>query len=82
MKNSRKKIIACHTAKMKAPSFLMVLTGVGKFANKRTEDNVIVVPIGCLKNETNLALWEITSFNQYAIALQAVSPDKTNLYSC
>jgi 2'-5' RNA ligase len=62
VKNSRKKIIACHTAKMKAPSFLMVLTGVGKFANKRTEDNVIVVPIGCLKNETNLALWEITSF--------------------
>ncbi len=33
---------------MKQPSFLMVLTGVGDYAYKR-EDNVLVVPIGCLK---------------------------------
>lgn len=38
------------TTKMKAPSFLMVLTGVGKFAYKRPEDHVVVVPIGCLKD--------------------------------
>ncbi len=37
------------TDKMKAPSFLMVLTGIGDYAYKR-EDNVLVVPIGCLKN--------------------------------
>lgn len=37
------------TNKMKAPSFLMVLTGTGKFAYRR-EDGVYVVPIGCLKN--------------------------------
>ena len=38
------------TTKMKQPSFLMVLTGVGDFAYKRPEDGVIVVPIGCLKD--------------------------------
>lgn len=37
------------TTKMKNPSFLMVLTGVGQYAYKR-EDGVLVVPIGCLKN--------------------------------
>ena len=37
------------TVKMKAPSFLMVLTGTGNFAYRR-EDGVYVVPIGCLKN--------------------------------
>ncbi len=37
------------TTKMKEPSFLMVLTGVGRYAYKR-EDGVLVVPIGCLKN--------------------------------
>ncbi len=37
------------TARTKAPSFLMVLTGVGRYAYKR-EDGVLVVPIGCLKN--------------------------------
>ncbi len=37
------------TNKMKEPSFLMVLTGTGKFAYRR-EDNVYVVPIGCLKD--------------------------------
>lgn len=36
------------TTKMKAPSFKMVLTGVGTYAYKRT-DGVFVVPIGCLK---------------------------------
>lgn len=37
------------TTKMKEPSFLMVLTGVGNLAYKRT-DGVLVVPIGSLKN--------------------------------
>ncbi len=37
------------TNKMKEPSFLMVLTAIGDFAYKRN-DNVLVVPIGCLKN--------------------------------
>lgn len=37
------------TAKMKAPSFLMVLTAVGKYAGVRQSDGVYVVPIGCLK---------------------------------
>ena len=38
------------TTKMKKPSFLMVLTGIGDYAYKRPEDGVLVVPIGCLKN--------------------------------
>ena len=38
------------TTKMKNPSFLMVLTGVGDYAYKRPEDGVLVVPIGCLKD--------------------------------
>ena len=37
------------STKMKAPSFLMVLTGIGDFAYKRPEDGVLVVPIGCLR---------------------------------
>ncbi len=37
------------TTKMKEPSFLMVLTGVGGYAYRR-EDDVLVVPIGCLKD--------------------------------
>lgn len=37
------------TSKMKNPSFLLVLTAVGKYAYRR-EDGVYVVPIGCLKN--------------------------------
>ncbi len=37
------------TDKMKAPSFLMVLTGTGDYAYRRP-DGVYVVPIGCLKN--------------------------------
>lgn len=37
------------TTKMKNPSFLMVLTAIGRYAYKR-EDGIFVVPIGCLKN--------------------------------
>ena len=37
------------TTKMKAPSFLMVLTAVGDYAYRR-KDGVYVVPIGCLKD--------------------------------
>lgn len=36
------------TAKMKSPSFLMVLTGVGDYAYLRN-DGVMVVPVSCLK---------------------------------
>ena len=35
--------------KMNAPSFLMVLTGIGDYAYRR-KDGVYIVPIGCLKN--------------------------------
>lgn len=37
------------TEKMKEPSFLMVLTGIGQYAYTRP-DGVFVVPIGCLKD--------------------------------
>ena len=37
------------TSKMPAPSFLMVVIGIGEFAYKR-EDGVFIVPIGCLRN--------------------------------
>lgn len=37
------------TEKMNAPSFMMILTAVGKFAYQR-KDNVYVVPISCLKD--------------------------------
>lgn len=37
------------TEKMKEPSFMMVLIGVGRYAYRR-EDGVYVVPIGCLKD--------------------------------
>ena len=37
------------STRMKEPSFMMVLTGVGTYAYKR-EDGVYVVPIGCLKD--------------------------------
>ncbi len=36
------------TTKMKAPSFMMVVTGIGQYAYRRP-DGVYVVPIGCLK---------------------------------
>ena len=34
---------------MPKPSFLMVLTAVGRYANRR-QDGVLVVLIGCLKD--------------------------------
>ena len=37
------------TTKMKAPSFMMVLTAVGDYAYRRT-DGVLVVPVGTLKD--------------------------------
>ena len=37
------------TTRMKAPSFLMVLTAVGDYAYRR-EDGIYIVPIGCLKD--------------------------------
>ena len=38
------------TTRMKKPSFLMVLTGIGDYAYRRPSDNVLVVPVGSLKN--------------------------------
>lgn len=38
------------TTKMKKPSFMMVLTGIGDYAYKRPDDDVLVVPVGCLKD--------------------------------
>ncbi|MBR6930986.1 MAG: ATP-binding protein [Bacteroidales bacterium] len=46
LKELAKKI---DTTRMKVPSFLMVLTGLGSYAYQR-KDGVMVVPIGCLKN--------------------------------
>lgn len=46
LKNLANKI---DTSKMKAPSFMMVLTGIGKYAFKR-KDGVFIVPIGCLRD--------------------------------
>ncbi len=37
------------TTKMKDPSFLLVLTGIGKYPYRR-RDGVFVIPAGCLKN--------------------------------
>ena len=37
------------TDKMKAPSFLMVLTGTGDYDYRRP-DGVLVIPIRCLKH--------------------------------
>ncbi len=34
---------------MKAPAFLMVLTGTGDYAYRRA-DGMYVIPIGCLKD--------------------------------
>ena len=46
LKKLRDKI---DTTKMKKPSFLMVLIGIGEIAYRR-DDGVYVVPIGCLKD--------------------------------
>ena len=48
-KNLKKLESRIDVEKMKNPSFLMVLTAIGKYAYKR-EDGVYVIPIGCLKN--------------------------------
>ena len=37
------------TDKMASPSFLMVLTAVGDYSYQRPQDDIWVVPIGCLK---------------------------------
>lgn len=37
------------TSRMPAPSFLMLLTGIGNYAYRR-EDGIDIVPIGCLKD--------------------------------
>ena len=37
------------TTRMKAPSFMMVLTANGPYAYRR-EDGIYIVPIGCLKD--------------------------------
>ena len=48
--SSLKKLSAeIDTKKMKEPAFMMVLTGVGKYAYRR-KDGVYVVPIGCLRD--------------------------------
>ncbi|MDR0939279.1 MAG: DUF4143 domain-containing protein [Mediterranea sp.] len=46
------KELACKidTRRMRAPAFLMVLTGVGDYAYRRPKDGVLVVPIACLKD--------------------------------
>ena len=48
-KNLKRLAAKIDTTKMKAPSFLMILTGTTKYAIRR-EDGVYVVPIGCLKD--------------------------------
>ena len=47
--NLRKLKESIDTSKMKEPSFLMVLTGLGDYPYKR-EDGVFVVPIGVFRN--------------------------------
>ena len=47
--NLKKLAEKIDTTKMKNPSFLMVLPGIGQYAYKR-EDGVLVVSIGCLRN--------------------------------
>ena len=41
---------AIDTEKMLAPSFMMVVTANGKYAYRRPDDGVYIVPIGCLKD--------------------------------
>ena len=48
--NLRKLADKLDVTKMAKPSFLMVLTGVGQYAYRRPVDDVLVVPIGALKN--------------------------------
>lgn len=37
------------TKRMKEPSFLMILTGIGQYAYRR-KDGIYVVPVNCLKD--------------------------------
>lgn len=48
-KSLKKLASKIDTSRMKEPSFMMVLTAVGKYAFKR-DDGIWIVPIGCLKN--------------------------------
>lgn len=48
--NLKKLADKIDTSKMPAPSFLMVLTGVGEYAYRRPSDGVLVVPVGALRN--------------------------------
>ena len=48
-KSLKKLASKIDNARMKEPSFLMVVTAVGNMAYRRT-DNVLVVPIGSLKD--------------------------------
>jgi len=48
-KNLKRLADKIDTTRMKAPSFMMVLTAVGQYAYMR-KDGVMVVPIGCLKD--------------------------------
>ncbi len=48
-KSLKKLMNDLDTSRMKAPSFAMVLTGIGDFPYRR-DDGILVVPIGCLKN--------------------------------
>jgi len=48
-KNLRDLAKILDTDRMKAPSFMMVLTAVSPFAYRREEDGVLVVPLSCLK---------------------------------
>ena len=38
------------TTRMPEPSFMAVITGNGKYAYRRPEDGIYVIPIGCLKD--------------------------------
>lgn len=48
-KSLKKLASKIDTDRMKEPSFMMVLTAVGKYAFKR-DDGIWIVPIGCLKD--------------------------------
>lgn len=48
--NLRRLADKIDTGKMAPPSFMMVLTGVGKYAYRRPQDGVLVVPIGSLRS--------------------------------
>ncbi len=48
--NLKKLADKIDTTKMHAPSFLMVLTGVGDYAYRRPSDGVLVVPVGSLRD--------------------------------